>query len=64
MIEIWSIIPTGLHGGISFFISIATKMNLRNFLIIMPYLRHIVEQPMDRLYFILLISLKIKLRII
>ena len=30
----------------------------------MPYLRHIVEQPIDRLYCSLLISLKMKVHII
>ena len=39
-----------------FSISIVTKISIRNFPIIMPYLCHIVEQPIDRLYCSLLIS--------
>ena len=36
--------------------SVATKINTRNFLIVIPYLRYIVEQPIDRLYCSILIS--------
>ena len=42
------------------FISIVTKINTRNFPVIMPFLRHIVEQRIETLYCSLLISLKIK----
>ena len=41
-----------------------TKINIRNFPIIMLYLHHIVEQSIDRLYCSLLILLKMKVRII
>ena len=34
------------------------KINFRNFPIIMPYLHHIVEQPIDGLYCSLLVSFK------
>ena len=36
--------------------SIATKTNTRNFPIIIPYLQYIVEQPINRLYYSVLIS--------
>ena len=36
----------------------------RNFPVIMPYLRHIVEQPIERFYCSLLISLKVRIRMI
>ena len=37
---------------------------LRNFPLIMPYLRHIIEQPIERFYCSLLVSLKVRIRTI
>ena len=37
---------------------------IRNLLVIMPYLRHIVEQPIERFYCSLLNSLKMRIHMI
>ena len=37
---------------------------IRNLPVIMPYLRHIVEQPIKRFYCSLLVSLKVRIRMI
>ena len=49
---------------IEIFGNYSNKKFLRDFPVIMPYLRHIVEQPIERFYCSLLVSLKARIRTI
>ena len=46
---------------IEIFRKYSNKKCLSNFPVIMPYLRHIVEQPIERFYCSLLVSLKVRI---
>ena len=50
--------------AIEIFRKYSNEKCLRNFPVIMLYLRHIVEQPIKRLYCSLLFSLKVRIRMI